>query len=82
MRTAYAIQNSDTGPALLVFPSQEGRNAYCLRAIFTREPVKAISGSEARRQYGAVPSQYTLRANMADDPCCNFHILPILARGY
>ena len=73
MRTAYAIQN-DT---LLVFPSQEARNSFCIRAIFERVNAKAISGNEARRIYGRVPSRDACRANMADDPCCNFHVLPI-----
>ena len=75
MRTAYAIQD-DT---LLVFPSQEGRNAYCFRATFERTNARRITSSEARRLYGRTPSHDTCRANMTSDPCCNFHVLPIPA---
>ena len=38
MRIAYAVHN-DT---LLVFPSQEARNAFCFRATFERTNTRRI----------------------------------------
>jgi len=78
MRTAYAIQNTGEGRSLLVFATHEARDAFCFRAIFEGSHTRRISGSEARRLYGRVPSHDTCRANMADSPLYNFHILPIL----
>jgi len=62
---------------LLVFKSQEGRNAYCFRAIFEGSHAQRISGNEARKLYGRVPSHDACRANLTDDPLYNFHVLPI-----
>ena len=73
MRASYAIRNNE----ILVFASQEGRDRFCSRAIFERTSVKAISGNEARRLYGSVPSHDTCRDNFANDTRSYFHILPI-----
>ena len=79
MKTAYAIQNTGEGRAILVFASHEARDAFCFRAIFEGSHTRRISGSEVRSLYGRVPSHDTCRANMADNPSYNFHVLPISA---
>ena len=73
MRTSYAVSNDD----ILVFNSKEARDAFCFRAIFEGGHARRITSKEAYKLYGGVPSFDRCRANITDDPCCNFHVLPI-----
>ena len=79
MRPAYAIHNSDTGPAILVFTSHESRDAYCFRSIFEGCHTRRITCREARKIYGRCPSHDTCRDTLTDNPLYNFHVLPIPA---